>query len=319
MSLVRRVWAIALALSLTPALALAQQFPTQPVRLIVPWPAGGASDLVMRALADATVKHLGQPIVIENKPGASGTLGASIVAGLKPDGYVITQMPVSVFRLPFMQPSNFDPVRDFSYIIHLTGYTFGVVVRDDAPWKSFDELMAWAKANPGKLTYGTPGIGTSLHITMEQIAEKRGLEFLHVPYKGSAETTNALLGGQVLAVADSSGWAPMVEAGKFRLLTTWGEARTKKFPNVPTLKELGYEIVSTSPYGLAAPKGTDPKIVKILHDAFKKGMEEQSHRDVLERYDQHLSYMGSDEYTAFVRNYVEEQKGLIKRLGLAAK
>jgi tripartite-type tricarboxylate transporter receptor subunit TctC len=314
-----RLCGLALALTLMSAAAGAQKFPSQPVRLIVPWPAGGASDLVMRALADATVKHLGQPIVIENKPGASGTLGASIVAGLKPDGYVVTQMPVSVFRLPYMQSSTFDPARDFTYIIHLTGYTFGVVVRDDAPWKTFDELMAWAKANPGKLTYGTPGVGTSLHITMEQIAEKRGLEFLHVPYKGSAETTNALLSGQVLAVADSSGWAPMVEAGKFRLLVTWGEARTKKFPNTPTLKELGYEIVSTSPYGLAGPKGMDPKVAKALHDAFQKGMEEQAHKDMLERYDQHLSYMSSEQYTNFVRGYVEEQKGLIQRLGLANK
>jgi tripartite-type tricarboxylate transporter receptor subunit TctC len=319
MSSVCRLWGLALGLTLMSAVAGAQQFPTQPVRLIVPWPAGGASDLVMRALADATVKHLGQPIVIENKPGASGTLGASIVAGLKPDGYVVTQMPVSVFRLPYMQSSTFDPARDFTYIIHLTGYTFGVVVRDDAPWKTFDELMAWAKANPGKLTYGTPGVGTSLHITMEQIAEKRGLEFLHVPYKGSAETTNALLSGQVLAVADSSGWAPMVEAGKFRLLVTWGEARTKKFPNTPTLKELGYEIVSTSPYGLAGPKRMDPKVAKALHDAFQKGMEEQAHKDMLERYDQHLSYMSSEQYTNFVRDYVEEQKGLIQRLGLANK
>jgi tripartite-type tricarboxylate transporter receptor subunit TctC len=302
-----------------PFAASAQTFPAQPVRLIVPWPPGGSTDVVMRALADATSRHLGQPVTIENKPGAAGTLGAASVAALKPDGYVITQMPVSVFRMPFMQKVNFDPLKNFTYIIHVTGYTFGVVVRDDAPWKTWEEMIAWAKANPGKLTYGTPGAGTSLHITMEDIAEKRGLEFLHVPYKGGSEAYQALLGGQIMAVADSSGWAPQVEAGKFRLLVTWGEQRTKKFPTVPTLKELGYGIVSTSPFGFAGPANMDPKAVQILHDAFKKGMEEKSYRDVLERYDQVPAYLSPEDYLKFVREYVPEQKRMLEKLGLAAK
>jgi tripartite-type tricarboxylate transporter receptor subunit TctC len=302
-----------------PFAATAQIFPAQPVRLIVPWPPGGSTDVVMRALADATSRHLGQPVTIENKPGAAGTLGAASVAALKPDGYVITQMPVSVFRMPFMQKVNFDPLKNFTYIIHVTGYTFGVVVRDDAPWKTWDEMIAWAKANPGKLTYGTPGAGTSLHITMEDIAEKRGIELLHVPYKGGSEAYQALLGGQIMAVADSSGWAPQVEAGKFRLLVTWGEERTKKFPNVPTLKELGYGIVSTSPFGFAGPANMDPKTVQILHDAFKKGMEEKSYLDVLERYDQVPAYLSPEDYLKFVREYVPEQKRMLEKLGLAAK
>jgi tripartite-type tricarboxylate transporter receptor subunit TctC len=315
----RRAFLALMAAVALPLCAAAQSFPSQPVRLIVPWPPGGSTDVVMRALADATSRHLGQPVTIENKPGAAGTLGAAAVAGTKPDGYVITQMPVSVFRMPFMQKVNFDPLKNFTYIIHLTGYTFGVVVRDDAPWKTWDEMIAWAKANPGKLTYGTPGAGTSLHITMEDIAEKRGLEFLHVPYKGGSEAYQALLGGQIMAVADSSGWAPQVEAGKFRLLVTWGEQRTKKFPTVPTLKELGYGVVSTSPFGFAGPANMDPKAVQILHDAFKKGMEEKSYLDVLERYDQVPAYLSPEDYLKFVREYVPEQKRMLEKLGLAAK
>ena len=299
--------------------AAAQSFPSQPVKLIVPWPPGGSSDVVLRALADATTKHLGQPITIENKAGATGTIGAATVAATKPDGYVITQMPVSVYRLPFMSKVNFDPLRDFTYIIHLTGYTFGVAVREDSPWKTFPELLTWAKANPGKLSYGSPGIGSSLHLTMEEIAEKSGIELLHVPFRGAADSMQALLGGQIMAIADSTSWAPMVEAGKFRLLVTWGAERTKRFPQVPTLKELGYGIVSTSPFGLAGPANMDPKVVKALHDAFKKGMEEKSYLDVLERYDQVPAYLSPEDYLKFVREYVPEQKRMLEKLGLAAK
>ncbi len=154
--------------------ALAQNFPTRPVTLIVPWPAGGTTDVGLRALAAATEKHLGQPIVIENRAGAAGTLGpAQMAASAKPDGYTIAQIPITIFRYPFMTKVTFDPATDFTYIISLTGYTFGVVVKTDAPWKTFNEFLADAKANPGKLNYGTPGAGTSLHITMEQIAKQQ--------------------------------------------------------------------------------------------------------------------------------------------------
>src|SRR5262245_43628627 len=148
---------LALVLGTLAALGMAapaprQTYPIRPVTLIVPWPAGGSSDLVMRALADATQKHLGQPFVIENKPGASGTLGpAQMVATAKPDGYTIAQMPITVFRLPFMTKVTFDPAKDFTYVAGLTAYTFGVVVKSDSQWKTFKDFVAYAKANPGKI------------------------------------------------------------------------------------------------------------------------------------------------------------------------
>src|SRR5215470_5452889 len=168
--------------------AQAQDFPARPVTLIVPWPAGGTTDVGMRALASATEKHLGQSIVIENRPGGSGTLGpGQMAATAKPDGYTVAQIPITIFRFPFMTKTTFDPVKDFTYIIGVTGYTFGVVVKADAPWKTFPELLADAKANPGKINYGSPGPGSSLHITMEQIAKARSIQWTHVPFKGSAE------------------------------------------------------------------------------------------------------------------------------------
>jgi tripartite-type tricarboxylate transporter receptor subunit TctC len=156
--------------------ARAENFPARPVTLIVPWPAGGSTDVGMRALAGAAEKHLGQSIVVENRPGGSGTLGpGQMAATAKPDGYTIAQIPITVFRFPFMTKTSFDPATDFTYIIGVSGYTFGVVVRDDASWKTFRDLIADARANPTRINYGTPGAGTSLHITMEQIAKQQGI------------------------------------------------------------------------------------------------------------------------------------------------
>jgi tripartite-type tricarboxylate transporter receptor subunit TctC len=297
--------------------AQAQQFPTRPVTLIVPWPAGGSTDIGMRALAAATEKHLGQSIVIENRPGAAGTLGPSnMAANARPDGYTVAQLPITVFRMPYIQNMPYDPAKDFTYIIHLTGYTFGVVVRADAPWKTFQELLDYAKANPGMLNYGTPGAGTSLHITMEQIAKQRGIKWTQVPFKGGADNMNALLGGHIHATADSAGWAELVNAGKFRLLVTWGAERTKNWPNVPTLQDIGINMVSNSPFGIGGPKGMDPAVVKALHDAFKKGMEEQSYKDAMLKLDMEPYYLGTSDYHAYAIQQIFEQKQLVEELGL---
>ncbi len=314
------VLAAGLALTAGFGTAHAQNFPSRPVTLIVPWPAGGTTDVAMRSLALATEKHLGQSIVIENKAGAAGTLGpANMAASAKPDGYTLSQMPITVFRYPFMAKTSFDPAKDFTYVIGLTGYTFGVVVRDDAPWKSFQELLADAKANPTKINYGTPGAGTSLHITMEQIATLKGLKWTHVPFKGNAEGMNALLGGHIHALADSTGWAPLVDSGKLRLLVIWSANRSKRWPNAPTLKEAGIDMVSNSPFGLAGPKGMDPKVVKVLHDAFRKGMLEPSYAETMTKFDQELFYLNSEDYQRFAMQQIAEQKKLIEELGLGPK
>ena len=309
----------AILLAATGSFAQAQNFPNRPVTLIVPFPAGGPTDIVLRALATATEKHLGQSIVIENRGGAGGTLGpGQMAANSKPDGYTVSQLPITVFRYPFMTKTTFDPAKDFTYIIGLTGYTFGVVVRSDAPWKTFPELIAYAKANPGKLNYGTPGAGTSLHITMEQIARQQSIKWTHVPFKGNAESNTALLGGHIDVVADATGWGELVNAGKFRLLVTWGASRTRNWQDVPTLREVGIDIVSNSPFGLGGPAGLDPVVVKTLHDAFKKGMEEPSYLAAMVTLDQEPFYLSSENYRTFALQQIEEQRELVKELGLKA-
>jgi tripartite-type tricarboxylate transporter receptor subunit TctC len=299
------------------SVAQAQNFPTRPVTLVVPWPVGGTTDITMRALAAATERHLGQPIVIDTKPGAAGTLGPmQMAATAKPDGYMVAQIPITVFRYPFMRKTTFDPTTDLSYVISLTGYTFGVVVRKDARWRTFQELLADAKASPGTINYGTPGAGTSLHITMEQITKQQGIRWTHVPFKGNAEATNALLGGHIHALADSTGWAPLVNSGDLRLLVTWGATRTKNWPSVPTLKEIGIDMVSNSPFGIAGPKGMEPSIVKALHDAFKKGMEEPSYVEVVAKFDQEPFYLNTADYRRYAMKEIAEQKRLVEELGL---
>lgn len=314
--LVRNAIAAACALPFMLGAALAQQFPSRPVTLIVPFAAGGTTDIGLRALASATEKHLGQSIVVENRTGAAGVLGPlQMATNSAPDGYTIAQVPITVFRYPFTRKTTFDPVNDLSYILSLSGYTFGVVVKKDAPWATFQEFLADAKAKPGKISYGTPGAGTTLHLTMEQIAKDRGVKWTHVPFRGTSESTNALLGGHISAVADASGWAPLVNSGQLRLLVIWTDKRSKSWPDVPTLKEAGISMVSNSPFGLAGPKGMDPRVVKTLHDAFQKGMNEPSYVGTIAKIDQEPFYLNTQDYRAFVTRTVAEQKALMEELG----
>src|SRR5947199_2099472 len=242
--------ALATAAICTGLPAVAQDYPTKPITLIVPWPAGGSTDISMRAIADAASKHLGQPIAIDNKAGGGGTVGpATMAATAKPDGYTIAQLPITVFRLPLMQEVSWDPAKDFSYIIHLTGYTFGVTTNAESQFKTWKDVVDYAKQNPGKVTYATPGTGTSLHVGMEQIAGLAGIKLTQVPFKGGAETNAAVLGRHTMLQADSTGWRPLVDAGKLRLLMVWTSMRSPNFPDVPTLKELGYPMVYDSPFG----------------------------------------------------------------------
>ena len=292
-------------------------YPTRPIKLICPWPAGGSSDQVMRALADATGRVLGGTVVVENKPGASGMLGPNELVSAKPDGYTLSQLTIGVLRLPHMQKMMFNPLSDFTYVACLTGYTFGMAVRADSPFKSIKDMVSFAKANPGKFTYGSTGTGTTPHLAVEEFAMKAGIELQHVPFKGSSDGLQALLGGHISAHSDATGWAPHVDAGTMRLLATYGSKRTKRWAQVPTLNELGFETVSDSPFGIGAPRGMDPALTKRLDEAFKKALEDPQVIASFEKYDQPVIYMGSDEYARFAQRTFVSEKRLIEKLGLA--
>jgi tripartite-type tricarboxylate transporter receptor subunit TctC len=298
----------------------AQEYPTKPITLIVPWTAGGATDIVMRAIADSASKVLGQPVVVDNKAGGGGTVGPAIMAaGAKPDGYTVAQIPITVFRLPLMQQVSWDAAKDFTYIINLTGYTFGVTASAEGPFKTWQDVIDFAKKNPGKVTYATPGSGTSLHIGMERVAALAGIKLTQVPFKGTAETSAAVLGQHTMLQVDSSGWRPLVDAGKLRLLMVWTGARSPNYPDVPTLKDLGYPLVYDSPFGLAGPKGLDPKIVAKLHDAFKKALEDPAVVATLAKYDMVPNYMNTEDYRKFVVEVTESERKVVESLGLGKK
>lgn len=305
--------------SVLSGVASAQAYPSRPIKLICPWPAGGSTDAVMRALAESVGKALGGSVVVENKPGASGMLGPNELAKAAPDGYTLSQLTIGVARLPHMQKMQFDPLKDFTYIACLTGYTFGIVVRSDSPIKSIKELVDYAKANSEKFSYGSTGAGTTPHLAIEEFAAKAGIKLTHIPYKGSADGVQAVLGGHVMAHSDSTGWAPQVEAGNLRLLATYGSKRTRRWPNVPTLQELGYETVSDSPFGIGGPKGMDAALTKRLHDAFKKTLEDPAVLATFEKYDQSVIYMNTADYTKFIAEQFVKEKVVIERLGLALK
>ena len=256
-------------------------------------------------------------MVVENRPGAGGTLPAQALQTAAPDGYTLAQIPLGVFRLPYTTKINWDPVKDIAYVLNVTGYAFGLVVPTDSPLKTWAQFVAYAKANPGKLSYGSTGTLTSPHLTMELIAQQLGIELLHVPYKGSADLMQSIMGGQIMAAADSTGFASQVEAGKLRVLNTWGEQRLAKFPDAPTLKELGLGLVQNSPFGIGAPRATPPEVVRRLHDAFKKAMEEASYQQALARYDMVPMYMSSEVYSRFAQETFQREKALVDKLGLA--
>jgi tripartite-type tricarboxylate transporter receptor subunit TctC len=300
------------------ATAFAQAFPSKPLTLICPWPPGGGTDLHLRKLAEIVARHLGQPVLVENRPGGSGMNGpATMAKTAKADGYTISQLAITAYRMPHMQKVDWDPLSDFSYIIGVSGYTFGIVVKADSPLKSFQDLIAYAKANPGKLSYGTPGTGTSLHLAMEEIAAKAGVQFLHVPFKGQADSAQALMGGHIMAQVDSTGWGRQVDAGTFRLLATLGDRRTRW--NAPTVKELGIDTVSNSPYGLVGPKGMPQPVVKRLHDAFKLAIDDPEHLKTLQQLDQLYWYKSSEDYAKWAAETLKAERATIERVGLLVK
>lgn len=301
------------------AFAQASPFPSRAIKLVIGFTAGGSTDVPFRVLAENASKILGQPVIIENKPGAGGVLPAQLMQSAQPDGYTLAQVPLPVFRLPYTTKLNWDPATDLSYVINLAGYSFGLVVPASSPIKTMQDYIAYAKANPGKLSYGTPGALTTLHLTMESIAMQTGVTLNHIPYKGNSESLQAVIGEHVMSVADTPGWAPYVDQGKLRLLSTWGAQRSAKYPNVPTLKESGIDLVQTSPFGLVAPKGTDPKIIATLHDAFKKAMEMPNYKESLAKFDMDTFYMDGATYKKYAADTMKTEKLVIEKLGLGVK
>lgn len=300
-----------------PRLAQAQAYPSHPIKLFVPWTAGSSSDVQLRSIADLATQALGQPVVTENRPGASGTLHAQALAAARPDGLTLGQMHLSIVRRPFMvrQP-QWDAVKDYSHVIRLCGWMYGVAVKASSPWQTWREFIAHAKASPGKVTFATSGIATTNHLAMEELGEREGVQFTHVPFRGSSEGTTAVLSGQVDCIADSSVWVPQVEAGAMRALNVWTAQRVPRLPNTPTLKELGHDMVVTSPYGISGPRGMDPGVVRVLHDVLKAALFSPANTAVRGQFDMPEEYLDTESYADFIAQRAAYEQRMVQRLNL---
>lgn len=295
-------------------------WPERPITLIVPWPAGGQTDLTLRILAEEAEKTLGQPVIIVNKPGAAGTQVAPSLKMAEPDGYTIGQVPITVYRHALMNTVAWDPVTDLSPILQVSGVSFGVLVPASSAWHTWPELVDWAKKHPGELILGSTGVGTTAHLATEELLRQHGVTYVHVPYKGTADQMLAIASGQIMAGVNSAGFAPWVDQGKMRILALFSAERSPRWPKVPTMRELGYpQAVYTSPWGLAAPRGTPPEIIAKLHDAFHKAVFSPRHREALARFDQSIDYLNTADYRASVLQTVTRERQLLGRMNLLAK
>ena len=298
--------------------AHAQAFPSRPITLIIPFPAGGVTDIQFRALAQAAQKELGQPIVVASRPGATGTMAPGQMALTSPpDGYTLAVVPAGQFRMPHVSKVPWDPLKDFSWILGVTAYSFGVAVRTDAPWKTFAELIADAKARPGQITMGTSGRGNTGHVAMERVSKITGMQMTLVPFKGAAEFMAALVGGHIDVVPDG-GWGVMARAGKVRLLAMMTPQRLPSWPDVPTLKELGYDVAAVPMLMIAGPKGMDPAVARTLHDAFRKAMADPAFQRVLDADNQTALYMDAETIRRYAIERFEEERKIVAEFGLAS-
>ncbi len=294
------------------------RFPERPIRLIIPWAPGGSADAQLRSLAEQAGRLLGQPVVTENRGGAGGTLHAVHLAReARPDGYTLGQMHLSIIRRPFLvRTPQWDATTDFTHIIGLSGWLFGVAVAANSRFQTWQDMITFARANPGRVSFATSGIATTNHLTMEDIMARERIEMTHVTFRGAAEAVPAVLGGQIDMIADSSVWAGPVEAGQMRLLSVWTAERVARFPNTPTLRELGYDLVVTSNYGISGPPRMDPGIVRVLHDAFHTALMSPENTRVRSQFDMPLVYLNTEDYTQFVIQRAAWERDMVTRLGI---
>jgi tripartite-type tricarboxylate transporter receptor subunit TctC len=302
------------ATAMAPAFA-ADPFPAKPVTLVLPFPPGGSFDPVFRALANAAAQDLGQPVVLMHKPGAGGVMGTAQLATMtEADGYTIAVMHNSVIRAPLVQKVSWDPLKDFTYLIGLAGLVTGVTVAADAPWKSLPELLEDAKKRPGQISWGNVGAISVNRIYAERLARSAGTKFNMVPFKGGGESFQALI-GRHLDVYGDPGFGPQVQGGKVRLLATFTSQRLTRFGNVPTVKELGHDLVIDSPVGLVAPKNLDPKIAARLQAAFRKAANDPAYLQQLESFDMQPNVISGEAYAAYARAQFERDARMLAEIG----
>jgi tripartite-type tricarboxylate transporter receptor subunit TctC len=315
------VFSILLSFSLLigSSVSTAADYPTRPITLVVQFTAGTSTDIIARMLADAASKDLGQPFVPINKTGGGGTIGVAEIARSKPDGYTVgcINMPTLAI-IPHMQTLPYDPLKDISHLCVISPYEYGLYVKGDAPWNSLEEFIDYARKNPGKVTHGSPGPGTTNHLIMVRIAKDLNLDWRHVPYKGDGELIPAVLGGSVTSgVGSPAALMPHIKAGKLKLLVVTSKDRWSYFPEVPTLLEKGYKYFQASYLSLGVSAGTPEPIRQRLEDAFKKAVQDPALRKGFEeKIFAKLEYISGEDYKKFIAKQYVFYKDFLKTIGI---
>ncbi|MEX2147082.1 MAG: tripartite tricarboxylate transporter substrate binding protein, partial [Candidatus Rokuibacteriota bacterium] len=301
--------------AVSPALA---EYPERPVTLICPFPAGGAMDIVSRGLSEAMKKTFPQPLAVVNRAGGAGTIGNSEVVQARPDGYTLGISAVAVLTvqphrtaLPYKGPDTYAPINK------LVNLAIVLAVKQDAPWKTGAEFLAAAKQAPGKIRVSSPGIGTILHLILEDLKGQATVDLTHVPFRGNGEAIPALLGGHVEAsIVHPGEIVPHVEAGKARVLMVFEPARDPLFPDVPTAKELGHDITLGVYYVLIAPKGTPAAVVDKVSAAARKALEDPGFVSMAKARGFQIDYKGAEDLTKELWDSYRRFEPLVKKLGL---
>ncbi|WP_326534086.1 tripartite tricarboxylate transporter substrate binding protein [Pseudorhodoferax sp.] len=312
---VLRAGLAAAAASALGAPALASSFPNKPIQLQLPFPPGGMFDAVLRALAEAAAKDLGQPIVLMHRAGAGGVTGVSSLTSMgDADGYLLGVMHNSVIRWPHMNKVNWDPRTDFTYLLGLNNLTTGVAVAADAPWKTLAELLADAKAKPGQLSWGNVGAISVNRIYGERLGRKVGAKFNFIPFKGGNEQLTAVV-GRHLDVYGDPGFGAMARSGKLRVLATFTEQRLAQWQSVPTMRDLGHDFVIHSPFGLVAPKNMDPAVRTRLESAFRKATDDPNYRRIADDFDLEPWVKSGEEYRQYAVAQYDREKQMLDEIG----
>lgn len=314
--------AVAMAAALHAAGALPQAFPSKPIRIVIPFVAGGPSDTVGRAIGSKFQEFLGQPAVVENKPGANGAIAAEFVAKSDPDGYTLLVGSIGVFSInaALYKDLRYDPVRDFAPItLAVTNPNVLVTKLDFAP-RSVKELVEYAKRNPGKISYGSSGTGSSDHLTSELFKQMTGTSGLHIPYKGGAAVITDLLGGQIEASFQNLGnVVTNVKAGKIRALAVTGKTRAPQLPDVPTIAESGYpELIVTSWQAAGAPARTPRDIVARLNEAAVRALRSPEVQERLTQIGFDVVASSPEDFGRFMKEEVDRWTRVVQRGGIKA-
>jgi len=303
-------------LPLPAAIAFAQDYPGKPIELVVPASAGGGTDALARGFAEIVKKHLPQPVVVNDKPGASGVVGMSDVLNAKPDGYKVSVVIAELVILPHLGLAKFTHA-DFAPVARLNADPAAVTVKSDAPWNTIEEFLAAAKAKPGEMKMGNSGNGSIWHLAAAGLEDKAGVKFNHVPYQGAAPGVVALLGGHIDAVAVSPGEvAAHVNGGKLKMLAVMADQRLKAFDKVPTLKERKIDLSIGTWRGLAVPKATPTAVIDVLRSATRKAADDPAMRETLEKLNLGFAYLDAAEFGQAMQRDHEYFKQLVQKLGI---